>query len=586
MNSFIFASIRNIFYFLVIFSSLVWAQTPTAELDRQIINEGETVTLTISVPRTNSAVEPDLTPLEKDFDILGHSQSTQVQIINGNTTATTAWQITLSPKRSGDLVVPPVTVDGEQTSALVLQVKTASNAPQTSGEQPIFLEAEIEPREGYIQSQFTYTVRLFYRQEFQSGALSEPSLTDAHLQKLGEDAKYQTQRGGHSYRVIERRYAIFPEHSGKTEISPLIFEGEAAGGQRSRADPFFDRFFNDPFFTNPFNTQHLRLRSPSAEITVKPQAAQFQGKWWLPARDLKLSETWQPEIARVGEPLTRTLILEAKGLTAAQLPDLPLSDITGLKAYPDQPQNQDRQDGQWLIGERQQKIAFVPNQAGEYTLPEIRLPWWDIKQDVLRYAVLPARTIQVLPAANAEDKVQKTEDREQIPSSASSSSLPSSEVAPATLNLWQLLSAALALGWLLTVFGWWVSRRQRVSQPPPTAPVESASLKAAKQSFKQACFNNDPRQARQALLIWIRASDGKKRSLSDFAAQLVDPAARAAIEQLDQALYAPSTEPWSGQACWQALTKTLSTRTASPVNLRSPLPRLYPQTLTTPFSTD
>ena len=68
---------------LAMFSTSVWAGV-SATLDRTAIAEGDTVTLTIVAEGQQSqGAQPDLSPLRKDFTILGTSTSQQMQIING-----------------------------------------------------------------------------------------------------------------------------------------------------------------------------------------------------------------------------------------------------------------------------------------------------------------------------------------------------------------------------------------------------------------------------------------------------------------------------------------------------------------------
>ena len=66
---------------LALLGTLAWqpaaAQEPVAELDRSRIAEGETTTLTLSVPGDQDG-EPDIAPLEQEFDILDRSDRKSV----------------------------------------------------------------------------------------------------------------------------------------------------------------------------------------------------------------------------------------------------------------------------------------------------------------------------------------------------------------------------------------------------------------------------------------------------------------------------------------------------------------------------
>ena len=56
-------------------------------------------------------------------------------------------------------------------------------------------------------------------------------------------------------------------------------------------------------------------------VEVMPLPKKNKG-WWLPSKNLKISEKWQPEppVFKVGEPVTRTLTIIAVSYTHLTLP--------------------------------------------------------------------------------------------------------------------------------------------------------------------------------------------------------------------------------------------------------------------------
>ena len=173
----------------------------------------------------------------------------------------------------------------------------------------------------------------------------------AVIEKLGEDKSYEVQRGRNQYLVIERQYAIFPQKSGLIKIDPIIFQGQVGGA---------GRLFIDPFGPQP---QAVMKRSKSLELNVKPVPDTFTGSSWLPATKLELSEQWSSDPLKInqGEPVTRTLKLEARGLPASQLPEIVSELDKKLKQYPDQPILDEKYDRHGLNGIRQQKTALIPS---------------------------------------------------------------------------------------------------------------------------------------------------------------------------------------------------------------------------------
>ncbi len=137
-------------------------------------------------------------------------------------------------------------------------------------------------------------------------------------------------------------------------------------------------------------------------LEVKPKPSAWTDGTWLPAASLLLKdETELPDEVHVGDPITRTLRLQAQGLGFEQLPELNLAAPEGAEIYPDKTDTRTRDDGEWLYGERVRKFAFVPNRAGTLTIPGLKLHWWDSEHDRLETAELPPHTVKVLPAAGA-----------------------------------------------------------------------------------------------------------------------------------------------------------------------------------------
>jgi hypothetical protein len=551
---------------------LLQAATVTATLDRSTISEPDTVLLSLQTEDQDQSLSPDLTPLDADFEVLSNSQRSQIYMVNGKTTATRSWEITLAPKRSGALTVPALSLGSAQTQPLHLTVTPASanNSGEAAKDQALFLEATLEPGSAYVQSQLLYRLRLYTRHPLRGGSLTPPAPAHAKVQKLGDDSHYQTERQGQQYEVYEQRYAVFPEQSGTLTVPPVSFEGQVAAPQ-TRSNRNFPSLFDD-LYANQGRT--VRLRSPAAEATIQPKPADFPGEGWLPATSLTLSEQWpqDPPQFKVGEPVTRTLSLTATGLLAEQLPSLPLPQSPALKHYTEQPTLENRLQELEIQGLRRENQVLVPTQPGSLELPEIRIPWWDVKQQQVRYAVLPARRVEVAAAA-----AQAVPAAVPVPPP---SAVPAQTVTVNTPGFWPWLSLSLGLGWLLTLGLVWRQRRPVAAKV--TAPLaESPSLRAAYQAVQQACEQQQPQATNQALLAWARARwpQASVTTLGELAARLSTPAVTATLQQLERQLYYPAeTSSWAGTAAWQILAPVLR----NPLTVRpaqsSALPPLYPVT--------
>ena len=548
-----------------------WAQAPWASLSRTTMSEGETVTLEIEVAEQMQGSGPDLQPLEADFHVLGQSRSTQLRLVNGRQSASTKWIIELEPKRRGELRIPALWVGGEATSPLTLKVVRQQSLGAGGQAQDFFLEVEVEPKNPYVQAQVRYTVRLFYAVALLEGNLDAPVAKDVVSEQIGDDVSYTSIRHGRRYQVFERRYAVFPEKSGEVIIPAMTFQGRAASNTHGRS--LSERLFN--------RGRRLRLKGDDVVLAVRPRPEGYRGTQWLPAEALTLREEWPAEspVFRPGEPVTRTLIVEAKGLRANQLPELELPAIPQLRVYPDQPKAHTRAGESGLVGRLEQPAAIIPNQAGELTLPEIRLPWWDTRAETQRVAVLPARTITVQAASGAPDRARPQPVPESDPdANLSQATVPAK---PETSGLskpgyWPWISTTLLGLWVLTLAAWWRQHRQGIASPG--RDLEAPTLGKARRELRRACQANDSHRAARALLNWGAAvwPDAPPRSLGAVAQRLSGDT--APIRELDRVLYSGQGSDWQGGAALQDCVSRVSTNDRRKGRRQSGgLPPLYPQ---------
>lgn len=496
------------------------------------LNESLQITFSSSEPPDGS---PDFSPLKENFDILNQQRSSNMSFVNGKASRNEQWILQAMPKQAGELLIPPIAFGSDSSQPLKIKV-TDAPAAQPGNTAEVFLQVQATPEKPYVQSQVLYTLKLFRRVQITQASLNEPEIKDALVEKLGEDSTYSTQINGLDYWVTERKYAIFPQQSGVFTIAPLTLTAEVASEQR----PQFNGFFNRQI------TETRRVSSEAITLNVQPQPANFTDPAWLSAESLQLKESWSSEnlTTKVGEPLTRTITLVAKGTTVGQLPELtkPLN-LDGIKTYPDQPVLHEDKQSDGLVAQREEKIAYIPSQPGQYTLPAISISWFNTQTQQIETAQLPAVTLQTLEAAD-----QPAANPVQQPQTPVAPAISSNPITPEPPVFWQWLSAALALGWLSHVA--WLYRAARNNQTTTTAVEQPVQQAADINALKSACQQNQAQAAKQALLHW-----GKQQFAADnltaIAHQCPEPL-RTEILLLNQALYSAALPDWNGNALWEA----------------------------------
>jgi len=528
--------------FLLLVCSLAQAAGVTAKLDRSSAVVGETVTLILETSDTNQSLDADFSVLQKDFDVLNRRSETQMSFVNGNQTASVRLVITLEPKREGDLTIPALGFPGASSNPVVLKV-SAAPALAPGAAEPVFIEVTVQPGEGpyYVLSQISLMVRIFYQANLTEAAINPPAPTQASVRLLDE-VPYQSDRNGERYRVLERRYAIFPERSGTLTIPAMQLSG------RLIERP------SDRLWQPTVRGRRVQVESEPLALEIVPRPASFTGDSWLPARRITLSQQISDNgKLHVGEPITRTVIVDAVGLEENMLEEPVWPELPATRIYPDQPQGISRDDGEWVLGHKEFRYAIVPEQPGELVLPEIRLDWWDTVNHRQRTAMLPEHRVNVLPSELGPAASMQPPTPGVMPDTPLGVSTDSSGFS-ANAFLWKISTAAFAVLWLLTLVFYF--RRGGISATPVN-PSGAGSLaeKELLKHLQQACQKGDASSARKDLAQWIRnyAPEEQRGSMRDFGAACGDTALQMSIAELDVSGFADQAAgEWKGEPLWLA----------------------------------
>jgi hypothetical protein len=513
--------------------------TVRTELDRNRITEGETVMLTVLTDDPRQNLDTDFSALEKDFEILDRRSETQLSIVNGRQTAVVRLLLTLEPKAAGEVVIPQLKFGNDLTQALTVNVEPAPEL-EPGSQPPVFIEVEVLPAAGpyFVHAQLALVVRVFYQQNLTEAAISQPEPSPAVV-RLMQETPYQAERGGERYRVLERNYAVFPERSGELTIPPMQLTGRLVERRTSSV------------WQPAVRGRRVQVESEALVLNIEPKPAEFNGREWQPAREYRLTQQVSSGASlRVGEPVTRTVIIDATGLEENMIVEPAWPEIENARIYPDQPQGITRDDGQWTLGHKEFRYAVVPEQEGQLILPELRVEWWDTQNNRAQTAVLAAQTIEVQPSVLVPASVQPPFAPGQ---NSDVAGRPGDYAVAGDAAYWRWLTLLFAVLWLLTLAAALViwSRKQRPEESHQAAQLAASNEAGLLSNIEKTCKAGDRRGARKALLHWL---DGfgpleGRASLLEFAAGMDDPDIRNGLLALDSEGFRPQSETGS-QAGW------------------------------------
>ncbi|MFG1214403.1 BatD family protein [Xanthobacter flavus] len=551
---------------LALWATAVSAASFKATVEKPPTDQGDTFELVLSVIGRDSLEPPNISPLNRDFEILDRGKRSRMESVNGRMVEVNEWVLTLSPKRAGHLVIPALTLGSETSAPIEMDVAPGSTAePPDDG--PIALSVDVLGTPPfYLQSEIPVVVRMYDRVGALEASADQPAADGATFTPDGTLKRFSRIYGRQRYRVVELRYIMRPQRTGTIQISSVALRAsipvsppgaqEQARAMGRPAMPWlgggFDAGRKVTVFANP------------VEVTILPRPAGVTG-WFLPARAVRLKETWSspPAKAKVGVALTRTLRLEVQGASPAQLPPLKPAETDGVRQYADEEHPEATQVGGAPGAIAEVHISVVPTRAGSITLPAITVPWWNITTNRAETAQLPPVTLQVAGAADPAGIA---------PPPAPAKDAPKPQAAPADdagpLPLRDIAAIALVvvmIGGFLLFSGRRAGRKARAMAEPPAGPVAARPTrpgrptptrpavrrprlavpdeKAAAGAVEAACKAGHATAAYRAYLDWNRASGPGHAGT----ASARTPAMAAALHEISRHLYAGDGDTWDGQ---------------------------------------
>lgn len=520
-----------LFPFVLLTSSQVLAAGVTASLNKSTVTENEIVQLTLRADFSNTGNGPDLTPLERDFEILGKSQNSQFSFNLNSTTALRFWSVSLKPKSVGSFEIPAIKIGEHTSNPINLVVKNAPQLLDHNGNPPVILQTDVSEVEPYLQQEVILSVKLYTSVDLMNANRSVPSHSDLVIERLVDDQMDFEVINGTQYQVITQEYLVFPQRSGLVTIPSQTVQAmiNTSGGRRL-----------------------IKVQSTPIGLQVLPIPATFPNDFWLPSSQVsiktKLEQT--SEQPRIGDTLIWTIDIKAKGALPEQIPEIEFNSTRRYKLYPKPAKFNTRKTAAGITGQQTLIVEVVPTEDGKLVLPNIEVSYWDTESRTLKTATADTNSIVIAPLPDS------SKEKNLEMSTATSEPLPaqSSSVAPISLAkmttkespdqptisldlheeqntlslrdyaIFALLSvaSALLLIWLLLLFK---KKRQNTHTAEPEvptlqdfAPLSSHDEGSAYNALIECCQLDNLQELRLKLLEWARHrwGDEEIRSVEDI----------------------------------------------------------------------
>ncbi|MCE7637100.1 BatD family protein [Vibrio fluvialis] len=480
-----------------------------ASVSKNKVAKNEVFQLTVVSDQKASGDDIDFSVLDKDFFMSRPSFSSSVNIINGSRSNRSEWTVSLAANRLGVVTIPSFELNGARTQPIALQVTQDEQAPNS--DDLVEVRSQLSRSTLYPSESALFKARLIIKADprrLQDPKIAPPSVDGMELKAASEPNQYQTVMDGIQVTVVDQDFRITASEAGDFTLTEPSFKGALIYGSS---------------YSGSTRILPLQTTPKTYTLHVDPKPADYQGAW-LPTSKLILSEQWLDSqgkpisgshfATKVGDSITREVMVQVTGLTQEQLPNISLSYPDSVRVYDEKPQFATLDSGDVAMTLKQ---VLIPRQSGEIALPKVTMQWWDTVTKAQKNTTADGLTLSV--AAGDPSTV------------TASTPLPTTpaQVQTITVNdagFWPYLTALFALLWLATLGLAWRWK----SSPGKAAPQSSAQPVADTpyEQLQQALNRDDGIAISRALNVWMQHV-----TLTDAeTAQLT-----LALHELNQSLY-------------------------------------------------
>jgi len=372
----------------------------SAVVDKTSISVNESIDLTVTISGGKGSVDVFCI---QDFTVISHGTSTRLQIINGQASKETSYNYTLTPKRDGDLIVPPLPVSTDKGifNTKVITIRVSQKPIEHRDGNDVIVSSDVSEQNPYNGQQITYTFTLKNAVQIHEAKFQKPEFSGFSSKEIERKEPYRTVISGREYIVTQITYILVPLKTGKKIIEPAVIECNIVRRIKRGRGSSFDSFFNDTFF-NRAQLETKVFKTSPLTVNVKPlpkysSDIKFSGL----VGNFKLKAELENNTLCVGDSTTLSVIIDGTGnIMDAQKPEMIIPDR--FKVYEDSPEKNVTADKTGFSGKKVFRLALVAIQQGTFTIEPVRLVYFDVDRGKYKTISSSPFSINVIESAKKE----------------------------------------------------------------------------------------------------------------------------------------------------------------------------------------
>lgn len=362
----------------------------------------------LSYTVTTQKVRDFRAPSIKGFEVLmgpSRSQQSSVQMINGQTTATSSITFTyiLMATAEGDFTIPgaTITAEGNQMVSNSVHVKVLPADQQSSGNtsgnggrqgggntsrassgtsvsnSDLFIKATASKTTVYEQEAFLLTYKIYTLVDLRAfDNVKLPDFKGFHSQEveLPNDRRWGLEHyNGRNYQTtVYRQFVLFPQQSGKLTIDAARFDA-VIDKTTQVSDPF------EAFFNGGGNVVQVKksLLTPQLTIDVKSLPAGKPEDFSGGVGEFNITSSINTTSVKTNDAVTVKLVISGSGnLKLLSNPEIKFPDE--FEIYDPKVDNKFRLTNTGLSGSKIIEYLAIPRNAGTYKIPAVKFSYFDI----------------------------------------------------------------------------------------------------------------------------------------------------------------------------------------------------------------
>jgi len=350
-------------------------------------------------------------PKFKNFLVLsGPNQSTSIQIINGDQSASLSYNYVIQAKSIGTFSIGTASIEyeGESFNTKPISINVVKGSPQPKKQKQdagvseeeiaknLFIRAAVDKRKAYLGEQVTVTYKLYTRLNIaaQMSISKLPHYQGFWAEELetSNNITFATEViNGKQYRVgVLKKAALFPTQPGKLEITPFELTVPIQLRRNRNRDNFFDDFFNDPFGFN----QTIEYNATSNKVSIDVLSLPTEGKpdsFNGAVGEFSLNADIDKTTAKTNEAVTLKVILSGEG--NLELLDMPELNIpSGFEKY--EPRTSENINKRNIIsGSKTAEYLMIPRVVGTREIPPVEFSYFNPAKK--KYVTLSSKSFKL-----------------------------------------------------------------------------------------------------------------------------------------------------------------------------------------------